>query len=89
MLGALCSSAGWDVEKERLLSNQPGELRDSVLSAGLTVRACMGNIEYVTSVVFPIMLNHICFRFQIYYYHNVKCRVEMFDKDVIMLQVKN
>uniref|UniRef100_A0A3Q2Y0B2 E3 ubiquitin-protein ligase n=1 Tax=Hippocampus comes TaxID=109280 RepID=A0A3Q2Y0B2_HIPCM len=23
---------------------------------------------------------------QIYYYHNVKCRVEMFDKDVIMLQ---
>uniref|UniRef100_A0A671Y199 E3 ubiquitin-protein ligase n=1 Tax=Sparus aurata TaxID=8175 RepID=A0A671Y199_SPAAU len=24
---------------------------------------------------------------QIYYYHNVKCRVEMFDKDVIMLQV--
>lgn len=27
------------------------------------------------------------FVFQIYYYHNVKCRVEMFDKDVIMLQV--
>lgn len=25
--------------------------------------------------------------FQIYYYHNVKCRVEMFDKDIIMLQV--
>ncbi|XP_033841359.1 E3 ubiquitin-protein ligase UBR2 isoform X2 [Periophthalmus magnuspinnatus] len=24
---------------------------------------------------------------QIYYYHNVKCRVEMFDKDLIMLQV--
>ncbi|XP_040905463.1 E3 ubiquitin-protein ligase UBR2 isoform X2 [Toxotes jaculatrix] len=24
---------------------------------------------------------------QIYYYHNVKCRVEMFDKDIIMLQV--
>ncbi|XP_035982677.1 E3 ubiquitin-protein ligase UBR2 isoform X3 [Fundulus heteroclitus] len=24
---------------------------------------------------------------QIYYYHNVKCRVEMFDKDVVMLQV--
>ncbi|TNN26487.1 E3 ubiquitin-protein ligase UBR2 [Liparis tanakae] len=24
---------------------------------------------------------------QIYYYHNVKCRVEMFDKDMIMLQV--
>ncbi|XP_075902159.1 E3 ubiquitin-protein ligase UBR2 isoform X1 [Nelusetta ayraudi] len=24
---------------------------------------------------------------QIYYYHNVKCRVEMFDKDVSMLQV--
>nr|XP_020477956.1 E3 ubiquitin-protein ligase UBR2 isoform X1 [Monopterus albus] len=23
---------------------------------------------------------------QIYYYHNVKCRVEMFDKDIIMLQ---
>lgn len=49
MLGALCSSAGRDVEKERLLSNQPGELRDSVLSAGLTVRACMGNIEYVNN----------------------------------------
>lgn len=26
--------------------------------------------------------------FQIYYYHNVKCRVEMFDKDIIMLQVR-
>ncbi|XP_026858311.2 E3 ubiquitin-protein ligase UBR2 isoform X1 [Electrophorus electricus] len=24
---------------------------------------------------------------QIYYYHNVKCRVEMFDKDLMMLQV--
>uniref|UniRef100_A0A3Q2DY53 E3 ubiquitin-protein ligase n=1 Tax=Cyprinodon variegatus TaxID=28743 RepID=A0A3Q2DY53_CYPVA len=24
---------------------------------------------------------------QIYYYHNVKCRVEMFDKDIMMLQV--
>uniref|UniRef100_A0A3Q2ZJR7 E3 ubiquitin-protein ligase n=1 Tax=Kryptolebias marmoratus TaxID=37003 RepID=A0A3Q2ZJR7_KRYMA len=24
---------------------------------------------------------------QIYYYHNVKCRMEMFDKDIIMLQV--
>ncbi|KAM6915827.1 E3 ubiquitin-protein ligase UBR2 [Xenentodon cancila] len=23
---------------------------------------------------------------QIYYYHNVKCRVEMFDKDIVMLQ---
>ncbi|XP_042337715.1 E3 ubiquitin-protein ligase UBR2-like [Plectropomus leopardus] len=23
---------------------------------------------------------------QIYYYHNVKCRVEMFDKDINMLQ---
>lgn len=28
------------------------------------------------------------FVLQIYYYHNVKCRVEMFDKDVIMLQVE-
>lgn len=27
--------------------------------------------------------------FQIYYYHNVKCRREMFDKDIIMLQVMN
>lgn len=26
--------------------------------------------------------------FQIYYYHNVKCRVEMFDKDLAMLQVR-
>uniref|UniRef100_A0A8C1UEU4 E3 ubiquitin-protein ligase n=1 Tax=Cyprinus carpio TaxID=7962 RepID=A0A8C1UEU4_CYPCA len=26
---------------------------------------------------------------QIYYYHNVKCRVEMFDKDLIMLQVSS
>lgn len=25
--------------------------------------------------------------FQIYYYHNVKCRREMFDKDIVMLQV--
>ncbi|XP_016403258.1 E3 ubiquitin-protein ligase UBR2-like, partial [Sinocyclocheilus rhinocerous] len=26
---------------------------------------------------------------QIYYYHNVKCRVEMFDKDLSMLQVSS
>ena len=30
--------------------------------------------------------NLVCV-FQIYYYHNVKCRVEMFDKDIVMLQV--
>ena len=29
----------------------------------------------------------VCVCVQIYYYHNVKCRVEMFDKDLIMLQV--
>ena len=25
--------------------------------------------------------------FQIYFYHNVKCRQEMYDKDILMLQV--
>lgn len=29
----------------------------------------------------------VFFFFQIYYYHNVKCRREMFDKDIVMLQV--
>lgn len=34
-----------------------------------------------------VNLSVFFFFFQIYYYHNVKCRREMFDKDIVMLQV--
>lgn len=30
---------------------------------------------------------HLFLYFQIYFYHNVKCRQEMYDKDILMLQV--
>ena len=36
----------------------------------------------------PNIITYVFF-FQIYYYHNVKCRREMFDKDIVMLQVMN
>lgn len=36
---------------------------------------------------FIMKVVHSVLWLQIYYYHNVKCRVEMFDKDLIMLQV--
>lgn len=31
--------------------------------------------------------HHLFLYFQIYFYHNVKCRQEMYDKDILMLQV--
>lgn len=40
-------------------------------------------------LIYLLMIVVWCFGyfFQIYYYHNVKCRREMFDKDIVMLQV--
>lgn len=48
----------------------------------------MAAVEHDHNKLLPIKLCQTdMFVLQIYYYHNVKCRVEMFDKDVIMLQV--
>lgn len=54
----------------------------------LTVVSLMAAVEHYQNKLLSIKLCPTDMSmFQIYYYHNVKCRVEMFDKDVIMLQV--
>lgn len=81
MPSALCPGACWDVEEEWLLSDQPG-----VRSWQFVLLLC-AYLLMLLSLIAVKFCQTDTIVFQIYYYHNVKCRVEMFDKDVIMLQV--
>uniref|UniRef100_A0A673YKU6 E3 ubiquitin-protein ligase n=1 Tax=Salmo trutta TaxID=8032 RepID=A0A673YKU6_SALTR len=65
----------------------------SRLLAGLHVLLSKMEVAYrfpeqlpLVSRAVTVTVVHSVLWLQIYYYHNVKCRVEMFDKDLIMLQ---